>query len=91
MKFFNALSSVMKKTDKIPLEKLEISQVQNTIEQLCKEYLKDTDDKLTIEVYPERMSATVVALQNPMFLEKYEFQQVSDSCFMLKLRELDLL
>ena len=91
MKFIDAVTSVMKKTDKIPMEKLEISQVQNTIEQLCNEYLVETDDQLKIEVLPERMQAAVTALQNPLFLEKYEFQQISDSCFLLKLRELDLI
>ena len=68
-----------------------MSQVQNTIEKLCQEYLVETDDKLKIEVLPERMQEAVSALQNPLFLEKYEFQQISDSCFLLKLRELDLI
>jgi hypothetical protein len=91
MKFFEAVSSVMKKTDKVPMEKLEVSRAQNSIETLCKEHLVATDDQLIIEIAPEVMQATISALQNPLFLEKYEFEQIDATCFKIKLRELDLI
>lgn len=91
MKVLDALQSVMKKTDKVPLEKLEISQVQNTIEQYCKEFLVNTDDVVVIEIPPDYMQAGIAALQNQMFLEKYEFQQKDVTLFEIKLREIDII
>ena len=91
MKSLDALYSVMKKTDKIPTEKLETSKVRSTIENLCQEYLKDSDDRLKIEALPEALDATVTILDSPIFLEKYEFNQIDECCFEIKLRELDLI
>lgn len=91
MKIFDALADTMKKTDKIPMEKLEISKVRSTIENLCNEYLHDSEDLLKIEALPEALDSTVAVLSSPIFLEKYEFNQIDDVCFVIKLRELDLI
>ena len=91
MKSLDALYSVMKKTDKVPMEKLETSKVRATIEGLCNQYLKDSEDKLKIEVLPEALDSAVIVLDSAMFLERYEFNQLDECCFEIKLRELDLI
>lgn len=91
MKFFNAFLASMKRSDTIPMERLENSKVQSTIESYCEQYLHNSRDVLKFEALPNALDATVAVLGNASFLEKYEFSQVSETCFIVRLREIDLL
>ena len=91
MKIFNALATLSKKLDDVPMERLEANRVRTTIESYCDKYLKSVDDELMFEALPSAIDATIEVLEEKKFQEKFEFMQVSDTCFVVRLRELDLL
>lgn len=75
----------------MPMERLEYNRVRATIEEQCEKYLKDSDDIYKFESLPNAIDATLACLESTQFLEKYEFSQVSETCFIVRLRELDIL
>lgn len=91
MKIVNAFLESLKKNDTVTMERLDYSNVRSTIEDICEQYLKDSDDILTFEALPAVMDSTLAVLESDAFLEKYEFQQTTASCFMVRMRELGLL
>ena len=91
MKVFNALVTSMKKSDIRPMERLEQSKVRATIERYCAQYLQDSSDIFEFEALPNALDATLAVLDSRQFQEKYEFEQVSETCFAVKMRELDLI
>lgn len=91
MKLFNALLQVGKRRDDAPLERLEYNRVRSTIEEQCAKYLKYSDDIFKFEALPNAIDATLACLESPQFLERYEFNQVSETCFVVRLKELDIL
>lgn len=91
MKLFNALMQVSKHKDDTPMERLEYNRVRATIEEHCEKYLRDSDDVFKFEALPNAIDATLACLESNQFLEKYEFSQVSETCFIVRLRELDIL
>lgn len=90
MRCFNALMQVMKHKDVIPMERLEYNRVRMAIEEQCSKYLRDVDDELTFEALPSAIDAALAFLESPQFLEKYEFAQVSESCFVVRMKELEI-
>ena len=82
--------SGLKKNDTIPMERLEYSKVRATIEGYCEKYLSDNQTIFKFEALPNALDATIAILETPQFLEKYEFNQVSETCFVVRLREIDL-
>lgn len=91
MKFFKALASTMKKKDTVSQERLELNRVRATIEDLCEKHLKDSNDIFEFEALPSAIDATLAILETPYFLERYEFQQVTETLFIIRLKELDIL
>lgn len=91
MKFFNALAQVSRRRDDTPLERLEYNRVRATIEEQCTRYLKSSDDVFKFEALPSAIDATLACLESSQFLERYEFNQVSETCFVVRLKELDIL
>lgn len=91
MKIFRALMRLTNIKDTAPLERLESNRVRATIEGYCEKYLKDSNDILKIEILPCALDAALSALDGQKFLEKYEFEQVSETLFNIRLRELNLL
>lgn len=91
MKIFNALIKNSKKKDTLPLERLEYNRVRATIEENCEKYLLSVDDIFKFEALPSALDATLAVLEGVAFMEKYEFTQVSETCFEVRLRELDIL
>ena len=91
MKLFNALANVSRRKDDTPTEKLEYNRVRATIEEQCEKYLKDSEDVFKFEALPSAIDATLSCLESKHFLERYEFNQISETCFIVRLRELDIL
>ena len=91
MKIFEAIGQTIKKRDNTPFEKLEYNKVRNTIESYCEQYLKDVDDILKFEALPNALDATLAALEDKQFQEKYEFAQESPTLFLVRLKEFNLL
>ena len=91
MKIVNAMLNGLKKNDIIPMERLEYSKVRATIEGYCEKYLVDNQTIFKFEALPNALDATLAVLESSQFLEKYEFNQVSETCFVVRLREIDLL
>lgn len=91
MKLFHALTQVSRRRDDTPLERLEYNRVRATIEDQCARYLRDSEDIFKFEALPSAIDATLDCLESPQFLEKYEFNQVSETCFIVRLKELDIL
>ena len=91
MKLWHALATVSKRKDDTPMERLEYNRVRATIEEQCEKYLRSSDDIYKFEALPNAIDATLACLESQQFLEKYEFSQVSETCFIVRLRELDIL
>lgn len=91
MKLFSALMDQSNRRDNTPMERLEYSHVKTTIEAQCERYLHNSGDVLRIEALPSAIDATIACMESLDFLEKYEFQQVSETCFDIRLHELELL
>ena len=91
MKIWSALSQVGRRRDDAPLERLEYNRVRATIEEQCAKYLRYSDDIFKFEALPNAIDATLACLESPQFLERYEFNQVSETCFVVRLKELDIL
>lgn len=91
MKIFKELAKNMKKRDTAPMERLEYNRVRATIEEMCEKYLTDSDSIFKFEALPSAMDSTLSVLESNEFQEKYEFSQVSETCFIVRMRELNLL
>ena len=90
MKLFDALKENMMKKDNSAMERLERSKSRATIESLCEKYLVPSNDILTFEALPNAINDVVSVLEEPVIAEKYEFAQISETLFQIKLRELDI-
>ena len=91
MKVINALLSQMKKTDNTSVDRLGKNRVRSTLEDLCTEFLTTPDTVLEFEALPNALPYVISVLEEPIFLEKYEFQQVSETLFQIKEKEIQLL
>lgn len=91
MKIFNALVEQSKHKDNVPQERYEYNQIASTVEAYCDKYLEDADDVFKLEALPSAIDHLVSYLESHKFLEKYEFAQESDTVFLIKLREIDIL
>ena len=91
MKLLYALGEAAKKKDNAPMERYEYNKVRSTIEHQCKMYLKSSTDIFTFEALPNAIDATLACLESRQFQEKYEFYQKSETCFAVRLKELDIL
>lgn len=91
MELLNALAQVSRRKDDTPMERLEYNRVRATIEEQCEKYLKSGDDIFEFEALPSAIDATLACLESKQFAEKYEFSQISETCFLVRLRELDIL
>jgi pterin-4a-carbinolamine dehydratase len=91
IKLLNALAEIAKTKDNTPMEKLEYNRVRSTIEDQCEKYLQSPDDIYQFEALPSAIDATLACLEGKQFLEKYEFSQISETCFVVRLKELDIL
>lgn len=91
MKFLRTLVESRKQEATLSTEKFEINRVRATIEKYCEQYLKDSDDLFTFEALPSALDATLDVVESRSFQEKYEFAQISETCFMVRQRELDIM
>lgn len=90
-KLLTALGKVRQKKDTIPVERLEIEMVRETIFMKCEEYLTDATKILQIEILPNALDSALACLHTEKFLEKYEFQQQSETIFLIKMKEYNLI
>lgn len=91
MKLLNAIATNSKKKDTTTSEKFEYNRVRVTIEAQCERYLHQEGDVFKFEALPTAIDATLAYLESAQFLDKYEFSQVSETCFLVRLRPLDIL
>lgn len=91
MKIFTALSKTAKKKDDTPLEKYNYNRVRATIEEYCEKYLITSDDVFKFEALPSALDATLSVLEGEVFQEKYEFAQVDETLFVVRLKEFNIL
>lgn len=91
LKILTALGQTLKKKDNTPYEKLEYSTVRSTIEAYCEQYLQHNDDILRFEALSNALDATLAALEDPQFQERYEFAQEAPTIFLVRLKEFNLL
>lgn len=91
MKVIEALKENKAKKDTSSTERLARNKVRASIEAMCEDKLKDSDDILTFEALPSVINDVVSVLEEPVLAEKYEFMQVSETLFKIKLKDLDIL
>jgi len=91
LKVIDALMNNMKKSDTTSMEHLEKNRVRSTLEELCDKYLSDGTGILEFEALPNALPYVVSVLEEPMFLERFEFQQVSETLFQIKAKEVNLM
>lgn len=91
MKTVNELVKKLFKKDNSPVERLELSKVRSTLEDQCEKYLIDTDDIYQFEALPSAINFIIEILDMPSFTEKYEYAQINETVFEVRLKSLDLL
>ena len=91
MKFINAILANARKVDNTSSEHLERNRIRSTIDEMCAKYLGGSDDIIEFEALPSALPYVVSILEEPVFLEKYEFQQVDDTLFQIRERELEIM
>lgn len=91
MKIINALLANAKKHDSTSSDHLEKNRIRSTIEEMCSKYLDGNDDIIEFEALPSALPFVVSVLDEPVFLERYEYQQVADSLFQVRERELQIM
>lgn len=79
------------KNPKQQSQRIEKNKVRSAIMEMCQEYLRNPDDILTFEALPNALDATIEVITEPLLLDRYDFQQYSETLFMVKLREFDIL
>lgn len=90
MKVFDVLKEKMVRKDNSSSERLERNKVRAAIETMCEDRLKTSSDILTFEALPNAIDDVIYILEEPVISEKYAYQQISETLFMIKLKELDL-
>lgn len=90
-KLLTALNKTKITKDNIPLERLEIEMVRETIFEYCAKYLDTASKVFVFEADKKTIDAVLNCLHTPKFLEKYEFQQLEETIFAIKMREYNLL
>ena len=91
MKFFKAWVDSKKHTDDVQSDRYDYNKVKSAIEATCEKYLRGSDDILTIEIMPNVLDWALSYLTSEEFLENYEFSQVNETLFKVKLKEIDLI
>lgn len=91
MEFIKALLEKTKLKDSVHMDRLEYNKVRLAIEEQCDKYLKNSTDIFKFEALPSALDATIECLESKQFQERYEFNQVSKTCFIVRLRELNIL
>lgn len=91
MKIINALLSQMKRTDNTSTDRLEKNRVRSTLEDMCVKYLTEPESILEFEALPNALPFVISVLEEPVFLEKYEFEQVSETLFQIREKEIQLI
>lgn len=91
LKVVEALMNNMRKVDNAPIEHLEKNRIRSTLEDLCNTHLVDGSSILEFEALPSALPYVVSILEEPMFLEKYEFQQITETLFQVRAKEVNLM
>lgn len=91
MKIINALLFQMKRTDNTSTDRLEKNRVRSTLEDMCAKYLTEPESILEFEALPNALPFVISVLEEPVFLEKYEFEQVSETLFQIREKEIQLI
>lgn len=91
VKLFNALLQSMKHKDEVPQERLDMNRVRVTLEDYCEQYLSGVGDIFVFEALPGAIDGVVEVLGSEQFLERYDFEQVDDTLFAVRLKDLELL
>lgn len=91
MKIFEVIKDNMANKDNSSAERLKRNKIKASLESMCEDRLKDSDDILTFEALPNTLNDVLAILDDEDFVEKYECVQVSESLFKIKMREIDLI
>lgn len=91
LKVVDALIQTFKKSDNTPTEHLEKNRIRSTLESLCDEKLADGTSILQFEALPSALPYVISILEEPLFLEKYDFEQISETIFQIKPKDMNLL
>lgn len=90
MKFVQVLKEMMSKKDNSSSERLERNKARAYIERMCEERLKDSNDILTFEALPNAINDVISVLEEPIIAEKYDFIQISETLFQIKMKDLEI-
>lgn len=90
MKFIKSFIDLYMRKDTSSSEKLEQNKVKATIEGLCDNYLSDSNDVLVFEALPSAIEDVISIFTTQSLSERYEYTQIEETLFAIKLRELDI-
>lgn len=91
MKVFEVLKDNLSRKDTSSAERFKRNTVKASLESMCEDRLKDSDDILTFEALPDTLNDIISVLDDEDFVEKYECVQISECLFKIKMREIDLI
>lgn len=88
---FEAIFTSLRRVDNTSTEHLEKNRIRSTLESYCNDMLADGTSILTFEALPSALPYVISILEEPMFLEKYDFEQVSETLFNIMPKEINLI
>lgn len=71
--------------------RLDKNRVRIAIEFLCEKYLVEFGDVLTFESLPKALNSTVSVIEERVLTSKYEFEQLSETLFRVRLKEISII
>lgn len=91
MELYKELVKRLSKRDDTPIERLDYSRVKATLEAQCEKYLTNPSDVFRFEALPSAINSVIEILTSSEFSEKYDYGQVTETVFDVRLKSLDLL
>lgn len=87
-KSLQAIKSLFLTKEKVDNSLLELNYKIQSIDSMAEEYLENFDDELEFEVYPNTLALAMKAMNSEELTDKYEFSQISNTMFSVRLKEM---
>jgi hypothetical protein len=71
--------------------RLDRNRARATIEEICKEHLRDSGDVLIFEALPAVLDSVVSVIEEPPLSTKYDIMQIDETIFQVSLKEIDIM
>lgn len=88
MKAVGLLLQKLNKKDKTSTDRLDKSKIRSGLEAMCDKHLETVEEVLEFEALPSTIGYVVEILEEPDFVEKYDFEQTEETIFIIKKKDM---